>query len=1126
MACRVPSSAAASVLLSIFACVANAATSPPSIGHLATPRVIAQPTSARAATASQSPPAMNGATGVPDGSGGMYTFHSETHGGTWAAPPAPGSGQFTSAFFILRITSTGAVAAGWPAEGIAPTDGARNYDYTPTLVPDASGGVIVLWVDYLNQDAQLKVQRLSDTGTRLWGANGVALTAGSSTRYGLGAIPDGTGGAIACWIDAGLASDPTTQTADLRVLRITSAGSIESGWPADGLLLASDAYRYESARIVTDGSGGAVVCWGRPGRAQRITAGGAIVWSPAAGVALESGSDPSVPVPDGTGGAIFAWKSSNGYGAFQVHAQRLDANGAAQWSSGGVEVGPPHLNTYYGDPVAVEDGLGGAVIGWADRTNSSPYHSLLYALRLTSAGAPAAGWDPGGTLLGDSLGYYALLVPDSAGGAYVAWDRNLDEERIVGTDTIRASRPHLMLQHLGAAGAPVPGWPAAGASAVETGSLSAWGLSGAPTISPAGGLLLAWYGGGASEADHGIYGQRVDDSGARLWGANGVPLYLVPSAEQWAPLVCPGPASGASVAWVQLSGLSARELDNSGVTTGPIHTVHSTLYAPGSPMVADGEGGSFVAWVEKTFNASRVRVQHLDATSAPLWPEGQIANSNGGYDLRFGSMVSDSDGGVIVTWYNDGTLVGQRIGNDGSLRWGAGVSLNLSFNVAPFAQSALIPDGAGGAIVAWENYGSHRVFLQRADSLGNLLWGYDGVQAAVADRDQVGPRLASDGAGGAIVSWADAVQTGSDIRAQRIDGGGQVAAGWPAEGVVICAASGRQALPDIATAADGGAIVAWWDMRGPTPQTYGQRIDGSGVAQWTPDGIELGPGAGAQYLQAIIADGSGGTIAVWMDARGSSWDLYAQRMGADGTRLWGATGLPLCIEGGLQDAVSLASDGTSGAFAAWQDGRVVPGEIFVQKITAAGNLAWAIDGVTETQPGLEIATAEPGVARLVWWVGERMSRATLYRSVPDGEWTAVALLYPDGTGRLLYEDRAVEAGRRYGYRLGLNGAAGELIIGETWLEIPRRAEFALVGLRPNPATQELIVAFSLRDHSPARIELVDVAGRCVVTREVGSLGAGAHVVRLEPGRKVGPGVYWVRLVQGGQQLTRKGTIVR
>jgi hypothetical protein len=86
--------------------------------------------------------------------------------------------------------------------------------------------------------------------------------------------------------------------------------------------------------------------------------------------------------------------------------------------------------------------------------------------------------------------------------------------------------------------------------------------------------------------------------------------------------------------------------------------------------------------------------------------------------------------------------------------------------------------------------------------------------------------------------------------------------------------------------------------------------------------------------------------------------------------------------------------------------------------------------------------------------------------------------------------------------------------------------FALEGVRPNPTKGNgFNVAFALPTGAAARLELLDMSGRRVLAREVGSLGAGPHTVNLAEGRKVAPGLYWVRLVQGANRRATRVAVI-
>jgi len=84
--------------------------------------------------------------------------------------------------------------------------------------------------------------------------------------------------------------------------------------------------------------------------------------------------------------------------------------------------------------------------------------------------------------------------------------------------------------------------------------------------------------------------------------------------------------------------------------------------------------------------------------------------------------------------------------------------------------------------------------------------------------------------------------------------------------------------------------------------------------------------------------------------------------------------------------------------------------------------------------------------------------------------------------------------------------------------------FALCGLEPNPARGRVRVSYELPDAGPARLELVDLAGRRLRSLEL--RGPGARCMELGDLAGLHPGLYLVRLSRGGLAATRKLIIVR
>jgi VCBS repeat protein len=110
---------------------------------------------------------------------------------------------------------------------------------------------------------------------------------------------------------------------------------------------------------------------------------------------------------------------------------------------------------------------------------------------------------------------------------------------------------------------------------------------------------------------------------------------------------------------------------------------------------------------------------------------------------------------------------------------------------------------------------------------------------------------------------------------------------------------------------------------------------------------------------------------------------------------------------------------------------------------------------------------------------------------------------------------------------GVLGTSGTFSIGNvTGVDGGAKVEFALRVVRPNPSVANLQVSFGLPEARPAKIEVFNVSGRLVASREVGSLGVGFHTVMLSGRGTLPSGVYLVRLTQGGRSLTTRAVIVR
>lgn len=296
-----------------------------------------------------------------------------------------------------------------------------------------------------------------------------------------------------------------------------------------------------------------------------------------------------------------------------------------------------------------------------------------------------------------------------------------------------------------------------------------------------------------------------------------------------------------------------------------------------------------------------------------------------------------------------------------------------------------IPDGAGGAIIAWDDQrsgsGLYDVYAQRVNAYGKVLWTTNGVGVCVRDSIQALPFLVSDGAGGAIITWTDGRSGNYDVYAQRVSAAGVPQ--WTVNGVAVAATTGDQIAQSILSDGAGGAIIAFADTRSGNENIYAQRVNASGVAQWTGNGVLLCGAVGDQYGPLLVSDGAGGAVAVWQDDRAGSTnsDIYVRAINAAGTPQWTADGVALCTAVGIQSQPQIVSDGSGGAIVTWDDARAgsFNHDIYAGRINSLGGVSWTANGVgvcTLNSPQYSplIATDGAGGA-IVSWRDDRSTTA-------------------------------------------------------------------------------------------------------------------------------------------------------
>ena len=237
----------------------------------------------------------------------------------------------------------------------------------------------------------------------------------------------------------------------------------------------------------------------------------------------------------------------------------------------------------------------------------------------------------------------------------------------------------------------------------------------------------------------------------------------------------------------------------------------------------------------------------------------------------------------------------------------------------------LVSDGSGGAFITWydKRAGNYDIYTQRIGSAGAVQWTTNGVATCTMATDQIKPDICSDGAGGVIITWYDYRSTTDfNIYAQRQGPAGAIV--WAVDGVVMNNnVAYDQIDPKIVSDGLGGAIISWTDYRtGTTADIYAQRVNTSGTVQWTTTGVIICTSAGDQIKSQLVSDGNNGAYITWEDHRNAgNSDIYAQRIASNAAINWTATGFAICTMGNDQLNPMIVSNGNLGAIVVWQDYR-------------------------------------------------------------------------------------------------------------------------------------------------------------------------------------------------------------
>ncbi len=299
--------------------------------------------------------------------------------------------------------------------GVLVADRAFSSTQDYGLDVDASGNALLTYRDTIS-GTQISASMVSPTGVLLWGATGVQLT--STTSFvAAPKIAGATDGSVyVAW----------TQDATTRVQRLDAAGVAQ--WGTDVVLTSivgsysvSDMHEAGTDAIVSfvNQTGG----FGSPRHiyAQKLDSTGALQWGAGHvpvfdGGSVQFGNFPTF-VPDGAGGAAFAWYDTAG-ASLNCFAQRLDTNGAELFPHNGVAVSSDLTRDRVDPSLTFDSSTGNCVVFWREQQGAL---DGVYGQLLSVTGA--ALWGAEGTVVAPLAATELGLVRSSAdtNGGMVFW---------------------------------------------------------------------------------------------------------------------------------------------------------------------------------------------------------------------------------------------------------------------------------------------------------------------------------------------------------------------------------------------------------------------------------------------------------------------------------------------------------------------------------------------------------------------------------------------------------------------------------------------------------------------------------------------------------------------------------
>ena len=409
------------------------------------------------------------------------------------------------------------------------------------------------------------------------------------------------------------------------------------------------------------------------------------------------------------------------------------------------------------------------------------------------------------------------------------------------------------------------------------------------------------------------------------------------------------------------------------------------------PLVAGrSDGGTYVAWRDKSPGHYVVYLQRLNAAGVEQWPHNGILISDHpqnsalfGWDMK----VDSADNAVLV--FSDQRYLGRlntfayRVGPGGEMLWGPN-GVQLSFSSNRDNDAPIVAEASNGDFVSvWSSFpdvGDGVIQMQRLTAGGVPLLAQGGIPVVASAGETPGfAAIVPAEHGNVILSWVRNMTISSAtryIRANKFSPAGTPL--WASNTEVYNALSvpvGYQHLmvPDEA----GGAVIAWHRSDGTYYNSFVQHIDKSGAEVFPHNGVAVSTTAGFFHIGPGLAyDKSTQESFVFWDERtpsASAFGVYGQKFSRTGGRQWGNGGAVLIPMNSVTKSIPRVGAYGGGAMVFFLDQPTGYGtdRLLGMRVDGSGTQIWAgspvlIASTPSSKLRYPLAMAPNGVVTLVW----------------------------------------------------------------------------------------------------------------------------------------------------------------